>query len=53
MKVGDLVKCTMIKNSPSGIVVQIDPECGWLWVLTQGKLIIWPETQMELINENR
>lgn len=54
MKVGDLVRVKSIKGHPLGIVVEIDSGCGWPRVLTEdGRDVVWPSSQMELVDESR
>ncbi len=53
MKIGDLVKLTATLKVRVGVIVGIDP-CGWFSILrSDGTLSLWPESQMEVINENR
>ena len=58
MKIGDLVTlcgtgCSKKSNSEdlTGVIIDLDPT-GWRWVLNnQGVHILWPEGQMEKVNE--
>jgi len=57
MKIGDLVKLITQYNWPNGIIVeQIDniPDQPWFWVLqSDGQRVMWPESQMVLIDGDR
>ena len=53
MKVGDLVRLeTSNHNYPSGVITDTDP-CGWFVVLQEdGRVCLWPESQMEPLGQN-
>ena len=54
MKVGDVVRVKSVSDQPIGIVVSFDDDCGWPWVMIPGgKLVVWPEHTMEVVNESR
>ncbi len=54
MKTGDLVKILGSHVSLIGTIVSQWRVEGWWEVLIKdGRLIHWPESQMELINESR
>ena len=55
MKVGDMVIVNAIPGQPIGVVVEFDTGTnGWPWVMIQdGRMVVWPETSMEVINESR
>ena len=54
MKVGDMVIVNSIPGQPIGVVVEFDASCDWPWVMIQdGRMVVWPETSMEVINESR
>ena len=52
MKVGDLVRVLAVRGQPVGVVVEVDSGCGWPWVLVGARMVIWPESQLEVINGN-
>lgn len=52
MKVGDLVKVKSVPGEPIGIIVEIDEISGWPRVIVEdGRQVIWPLCQMELVGE--
>ena len=52
MKIGDPVRVMAQRNKPTGMIVDLDSGCGWPWVLTEnGKLVVWPESQLELLED--
>ena len=54
MKVGDMVRLKDVKGA-TGILL----ECGgfsegwWSLLGSDGKMLVWPETQIEVISESR
>ena len=54
MKVGDVVIVKVIAGEPMGLVVEFDEDCGWPRVMIYaGKMVTWPASSMEVINESR
>ena len=50
MQVGDLVVINAIPGHPTGVVMEFDASCGWLWVMIQdGRMVVYPETCMEIV----
>lgn len=53
MKVGDVVKVIAMKKE-IGIIIAIDEFCGWPHVMIEdGRVVVWPNEQLELIHESR
>ena len=54
MKVGDVVKALAYASCPIGIVIEIDDHCGWPHVMIEeGRIVVWPKEQLEVISESR
>jgi len=57
MKVGDVVKLITQHTWPTGIIVEEIgnvPNQPWFWVLqSDGRRVMWPESQMKMIDESR
>ena len=52
MKIGDVVKFKAGTLMPLGVIIDIDL-CGWFLVMiNDDQIVLWPESQMELINES-
>ena len=53
MKVGDLVRVLAVGDQPIGVIVSFDSGCGWPWVVVGLRMVIWPESQLEIVDESR
>ncbi len=57
MKIGDVVKLITQYDWPTGIIVEqitAQPDNNWFWVLqSDGRRVMWPESQMKMIDESR
>lgn len=53
MQVGDIVSLeTNDRDWPTGVITDTDP-CGWFVVLQEdGRVCLWPESQMEPLGQN-
>jgi len=52
MKVGDLVRLAGNHLRPAvGVIVGLD-QCGWFYILrSDNTFSLWPDSQMEIVNE--
>lgn len=54
MKVGDIVRFLDIEGRIGTLIAYGEFSEGWWDILdSDGKMVVWPETQIEVINENR
>ena len=54
MKIGDLIRILGSHTELVGTIISPWKVNGWWEVLTKnGRVIHWPESQMEMINESR
>ena len=54
MKIGDIVKFRDVFGRTGVLLSYGDFAEGWWDILdSEGKLVVWPESQLELVNESR